>query len=98
MARTRQHKNGRLEEALATGLLTQASMQQTIASVQQNQATMRHTRTSFLAQMAGLKAESDRRFARIGAALMAASHHTQGRDAHAVLPTDPLPPSGLSWR
>jgi hypothetical protein len=63
MARERQSRNGRLEDALATVLQTQASMQQNLSALQQ-------TLTSFLAQMAELKADSDRRFARIEGILL----------------------------
>jgi hypothetical protein len=56
MAKARENRNGRLEDALATVLQTQASMQQTMAT--------------FLTQMAELNAESDRRFARIEAILL----------------------------
>jgi hypothetical protein len=63
VAKARQSRNGRLEEALATVLLTQASMQQNLSALQQ-------TQTAFLAQMAEMKADSDRRFARIEAILL----------------------------
>ncbi len=63
MARARQSRNGRLEDALATVLLTQASMQQNLSALQQ-------TLTAFLAQMAEMKADSDRRFSRIEAILL----------------------------
>jgi hypothetical protein len=65
MARARQSRNGRLEDALATLLQTQASMQQ--------------TQVAFFAQMAEMKAESDRRFARIEAILL---EHTRILQEH----------------
>jgi hypothetical protein len=70
MAKARESRNGRLEDAMATALQTQASLQQILASVQQNQASMQQTLTAFLAQMAEMKADSDRRFARIEAILL----------------------------
>jgi hypothetical protein len=63
MARARQSRNGRLEDALATVLQTQATMQQNVSALQQ-------TLTAFLTQMAELKADSDRRFARIESILL----------------------------
>jgi hypothetical protein len=63
MAKSRQSRNGRLEDALATVLQTQASMQQNLSALQQ-------TLTAFLTQMAEMKADSDRRFARIEAILL----------------------------
>ena len=72
MARARQSRNGRLEEALATVLQTQASMQQNLSALQQ-------TQTAFFAQMAEMKAESDRRFARIEAILI---EHTRILQEH----------------
>jgi hypothetical protein len=63
MARQRQSRNGRLEDALATVLQTQASMQQNLSALQL-------TLTSFLTQMAEMKADSDRGFARIEAILL----------------------------
>ncbi len=70
MARSRQPRNGRLEEALATLLQTQATTQQTLSGIQQNISSLQQTLTAFLAQMAELKAESDRRFARIESILL----------------------------
>jgi hypothetical protein len=65
MAKARENRNGQLEDALATVLQTRASMRQTLAT--------------FLAQMAELKAESDRRFARIEAILL---DHTRFLQEH----------------
>src|SRR5262249_46650209 len=70
MPRARQTRNGRLEEALATLLQTQASTQQSISASQQNISELQHNLTAFLAHMAEMKVESDRRFARIEAILL----------------------------
>jgi hypothetical protein len=85
MAKSRQSRNGRLEDAMATALQTQAGMQQTLAAVQQNQASMQQTLTAFLAQMAEMKAESDRRFARIEAILL---DHTRILQEHSRILQD----------
>src|SRR5262249_35561987 len=77
MARWRQSGNGRLEDALATVLQTQASMhqvqvrlqqtlgalQQTHASAQENVSSLQQTMTAFLAQIAEMRAVEDRRWA-----------------------------------
>jgi hypothetical protein len=55
MPGARGSKNGRLEEALATVLQTQASMQE-------NTSVMQHTLSAFLAQMAEMRAVADRRW------------------------------------
>ena len=77
MARQRDSKNGRMEDALATVLQTQAGMQQNVtalqqnlSAIQQNVSAMQQTLTAFLAQMAEMKGESDRRFARIESILL----------------------------
>ena len=92
MARPRQSRNGRLEEALATALQTQANIQQNLSalqqiqvSTQQNVSALQQTLTPFLAQMAEMKAESDRRFARIEAILL---DHTRILQEHSRILTE----------
>ncbi len=72
MVRSKQQKNGRLEEAMALLLQNQASFVQNQAAFVQNQ-------TSFLARMAEMDRVNSERFARIEAILL---EHSQILDEH----------------
>ncbi len=70
MARAKSNGNGKLEEAMATVLHTQAAMQQTQATMQQAYADMITRFAQFEKEMAQIRRESDERFARIEAILL----------------------------
>jgi hypothetical protein len=76
MARTKNQRNGRLEEAMTNLLQSQAALTQAHATLAQSQATLIQTQAEFTAEMAQLRrgfAETnrinDQRFARIEAIL-----------------------------
>ena len=77
MARAKNAGNGRLEEALANLIQSQAALTQSQATLMQNQATLTQTQAAFVARMSEIDArvaEMDRlnaeRFARIEALLL----------------------------
>jgi hypothetical protein len=88
MARARETKNGRLEDALTSLVQSRAALNQAQATLSlahatlvQTQASLVQNQAAFVALIAEMKADADRRFSRIEAILLEHSrilqHHSE---------------------